>query len=62
MLASRFRALSVFSNLSEFLVPAFEKLNGPLVLFGPFASAERAEVSALARLGIDLPRIEPVLA
>jgi hypothetical protein len=41
---------------------AFEKLNGAFMLLGPFAGAERAEVPALAGLGIDLPGIQSVLA
>jgi hypothetical protein len=41
---------------------AFEELNFPLMLKSRFARAERAEIAALARTGIDFARIKSVLA
>jgi len=43
------------------LVP-FEVLHGALMLFGGSARLEGAEVATLPGLGIDLTRVEPVLA
>jgi hypothetical protein len=39
-----------------------EELDRALVLFGLLARGERAQVAALAGPGVDLPRIQSVLA
>jgi hypothetical protein len=39
-----------------------EILHVALVFLGGRARFERSEIAALARLGVDLPRVEPVFA
>jgi hypothetical protein len=40
----------------------FEELDGALVFLGCAARLERAEVSPAAALGVNLPRVESILA
>ena len=41
---------------------AFEKLDGSLVLLGGGSTFKRSEISALARFGIFLSRVEPIFS
>src|SRR5437867_1001798 len=48
--------------LQVYLAAALEKLHGALMVLGLFTRFERAEVALLTRLGIDLTRIQSILA
>ena len=61
------RGCYVWERLVTATVPGtlplpLEELNGPLVLFGAGARSKGSEISAPARLWIDLPRIQAIVS